>query len=124
MPDYGYDILVWVFCIVIGCVLWRVFTGERNEMEQVMTTKTVSKEDLLNCYGDFTWSFGSLFLIETEFGMFVWSDPGYNGNNVIRPYDGRIKDFFNPYGRMKGRHLVSRYCGDQFTFITTPYGKE
>ena len=33
MPDYGYDILVWVFCIVIGCVLWRVFTGERNEME-------------------------------------------------------------------------------------------
>lgn len=86
--------------------------------------QTVSKEDLLSCYGDFTWGFGSLFLIETEHGVFVWSDPGYNGNNVIRPYDGRIKDFFNPYGRMKGRHLVSRYCGDQFTFITTPYGKE
>lgn len=31
--EYGADILVWVFCIVIGCVLWRVFTDERNEME-------------------------------------------------------------------------------------------
>jgi hypothetical protein len=86
--------------------------------------QAVTKESLLNEYGDFTWGFSSLFLIETSFGLFIWSDPGYNGNNTIRPYHGRVKDFCNPYGRMKGRHLISRYCGDQFTFMEVPYGKD
>jgi hypothetical protein len=33
-------------------------------------------------------------------------------------YSGTAQDFFSPmYGRSKGKHLISRYCGDQFTVI-------
>jgi len=87
-----------------------------------MRVLTVAKEDLLLAYGDFTHGFNHLWLIETEYGVFVWSDPGYGGNNTMKPFNGRIKDFFNPYGRMKGRHLISRYCGDQFILMNTPFG--
>ena len=88
-------------------------------MEQTVITKEV----LLNEMGEFTWDFGHFFVIQTRFGMFVWSDPGYGGDNTMKPYLGRFKDFFYPYGRDKGTHLISRYCGEEFSFIDKPFGQ-
>ena len=47
---------------------------------------TITKGDLLNLIGDFTWLWNDIFFIETEQGNFVWSDPEYNGDNTIRLY--------------------------------------
>jgi hypothetical protein len=86
-------------------------------MEEIMITK----EQLLNEVGDFTWDFGQCFFIETRYGNFIWSDPDYNGDNTMMEYSGSIQDFFSSryglYGRGKGNHLISRYCGDKFTVI-------
>jgi hypothetical protein len=78
----------------------------------------ITKEQLLNEMAEFTWDFGQKFFVETKHGNFVWSDPDYNGDNTMMEYSGTAQDFFSPmYGRSKGKHLISRYCGDQFTVI-------
>lgn len=74
----------------------------------------MTKEDLGNLVGHFTWSFGQEFFIETEQGNFVWSDPDYNG--TIRTFKGNyhtwVKQINIPYGRNKGHHIIKQYCGD------------
>jgi hypothetical protein len=83
-------------------------------MEKIMITK----EQLLNEMAEFTWDFGQKFFVETKHGNFVWSDPDYNGDNTMMEYPGTAWDFFRPmYGRSKGKHIISDYCGDQFTVI-------
>ena len=76
----------------------------------------VIKELLLKELAEFTWDFGSKFFVETKYGNFVWSDPDYNGDNTMTEFPGEVWEFFGPdgFGRAKGTHLVSRYCGDQF----------
>ena len=78
----------------------------------------MNKETLLTLNGDFTWNFGQHFLIETEKGLFVWSDPDYSGDNTIRPFKGTMEDFFGgQHGRDKGRHFISDYVGENFTYV-------
>lgn len=80
----------------------------------------LTKEQIGDLVGDFTWDFGNKFFIETNKGNFVWSDPDYHGGtNIITPFNGSIKEFFkDSYGRDKGTHVIKDYCRD---FI---YGSE
>lgn len=76
------------------------------------------KEQLMNMSGYFTWDFGQNFFIETPIGNFVWSDPDYYGDNTIRYFNGSIQDYFGGgFGRRKGRHTISGYCGEDFEFV-------
>ena len=76
---------------------------------------TVTKEQLSSTIGHFSWDFGQNFFIETEFGNFIWSSPDYYGTNIIRRFDGSLKDYIkqskSPYVRDKGKNIVSSYCG-------------
>lgn len=87
------------------------------------TGVVVTKELLLELVGDFTWDFGHQFFIETEVGNFVWSDPDYQGDDTMRLFKGSYNDWiggqggFGAFGRSKGRHQISRYCGDKFTLV-------
>lgn len=83
----------------------------------------MTKDYLGGLMGEFTWDFGCHFFIETNEGNFVWSDPDYNGDNSIIKFTGTVNDYMtdygaNPdmYGRDKGTHLISTYCGDDFIF--------
>lgn len=80
-----------------------------------------AKEEFLNLVGDFTWSFGVEFFIETSIGNFVWEDPDYGGNNTIRKYNGDFISWLRksniPLGRDKGKHIIKEYCGDQIQLI-------
>lgn len=78
----------------------------------------MNKEKLMKMIREFTWNFGNQFFIETEEGNFIWSDPSYNGDNTIRKYNGSLEDYFgNSFGRDKGKHYISDYCGEDFTFV-------
>lgn len=72
------------------------------------------KEKIGPLVGTFTWSFGELFFIETEAGNFVWSDPEYGGDNTIVPFKGDYnkwaREMSIPFGRDKGKHIISEYC--------------
>lgn len=78
----------------------------------------MTREYIANLWGDFLWDFGTNFLIETDSGNFIWSDPDYGGDNTIRQFSGVIKDFLGsaPFGRDKGSHIIGDYCKD-FTFV-------
>ena len=81
--------------------------------------KKLTKEQLSSTVGHFSWDFGQNFFIETEFGNFVWSSPSYYGTNIIRRFDGSLKDYIKqskiPYVRDKGKHIISSYCGDSWS---------
>ena len=76
-------------------------------------TQTLIPDD----YGDFCWDYGQHFFIETKKGNFIWSDPGYSGDNTIIPYHGTLGDYCKehhlPYLRDKGHHSIKGYCGDK-----------
>lgn len=76
----------------------------------------------LDTVANFIWFWSHEFFLETDDGNFIWSDPDYpGGDNTIKPFDGSLKDFCNAggpgYGRVKGRHTIRAYCGDQVKFI-------
>lgn len=78
----------------------------------------MTKEQVSNLIGEFTWNFSNKFHIETSEGCFEWSDPDYSdGTNIITPapeysiWLGNI-----PFGRSKGRHRIGDYCGENFTY--------
>lgn len=78
----------------------------------------MTKEKLCGMIGDFTWNFGNKFFIETAEGNFIWSDPDYNGDNTIRKFNGTLQDYFgDSFGRDKGKHYISDYCGTEFTLV-------
>lgn len=81
----------------------------------------ITKEQLLDAVGDFTWFWGQTFFISTSLGNFKWSAPSYDGDNIMTPFQGDITDFCKhmniDYGRDKGVHFIKSYCGDQFTLI-------
>lgn len=70
----------------------------------------------------FTWGFGSLFLLRkydfqyrVSYGDFyVWADPEYGGDNIIKKYTGFPQHFSgkNFCGRAKGQHSIYALCGD------------
>jgi hypothetical protein len=75
----------------------------------------------LETIADFTWNYHSEFLLETNNGNYIWSDPDYNGNNTIKKYNGTYKEWCEvnniPFGREKGVHKISEYCGTDVKFI-------
>lgn len=79
----------------------------------------LTKEQLSSTIGHFSWDFGQNFFIETEFGNFIWSSPSYYGTNIIRRFDGSLKDYIKqskiPYVRDKGMYIISSYCGDSWS---------
>jgi len=81
----------------------------------------VTKEQLLELIGDFTWDFGSHFFIETDEGNFSWHDPDYGGDNTIERVDMCLRDWLGdvPYGRAKGRHRIGGYCGEDIIWRET-----
>lgn len=81
----------------------------------------MSKEAIAKAVGDFTYMWGMHFFIETPLGNFVWSDPDYGGDNTMTLYNGSCKDYCKGtspgFGRSKGKHLITRYCGENFTVV-------
>jgi hypothetical protein len=76
----------------------------------------------LNDVAEFSWNYSSEFLLETEKGNFIWSDPDYQGDNTIRPFPGNNTDFCKaydiPYSRDKGKHIIQDYCGKDVKIIS------
>ena len=48
----------------------------------------MTKAELGNLEGEFTWLFGQKVFIETSKGNFIWSAPNYGGSGEIREYKG------------------------------------
>lgn len=74
----------------------------------------MSREEIGNTEGIFTWDFGNQFFIETIKGNFVWSDPEYGGSNLLYETKLTYKEWINfdsgGYGRDKGIHIIKDYC--------------
>ena len=76
----------------------------------------MTKAELGNLEGEFTWLFGQKVFIETPKGNFIWSAPNYGGSGEIREYEGGFVEYVEESGarrgRIKGKHVISDYCGD------------
>jgi len=71
---------------------------------------------IFDTVGQFTWLWDDRFFIETkDHGNFIWSDPGYDGDNTIRKcsisYKQYLKENDIDFGRDKGPHIIAEYCG-------------
>ena len=68
---------------------------------------------------DFTWDFGMMFYVETPVGNYEWQDPGYGGDNTLRKVNVSLKEWLKdvPFGRDKGTHVISDYCGEDVIII-------
>lgn len=81
----------------------------------------MTREQILELTGYFTWLWDDRFFIETPRGNFIWSDPGYNGSNEIRKieqtYDAFLAEHDLPFGRCKGTHMIKDYCGSEVQVI-------
>jgi len=80
----------------------------------------MTKQEVLNLIGEFSWNFGQEFFIETDRGNFVYSDPEYGGDNTLRPFNGDLKQYLKEtnadYVRDKGVHRIGDYCGKGVIF--------
>lgn len=82
----------------------------------------MNRELILNCVAHFTWMFDKNFFVETPYGNFVWSDPDYGGDNTFKKFKASYEEFNDSYGkghfgRDKGRHVVSSYCGNEIKIM-------
>lgn len=76
----------------------------------------MTKNEIENLRGNFSWNFGDELFIETDKGNFVWSDPEYEGDNTLYLFNGSYEDYLKQenisFCRDKGTHLIKNYCGD------------
>jgi hypothetical protein len=81
----------------------------------------MTKEELLDMHGEFTYLWGCDFHVKTEKGCFHWSSIDYpNGKDTMRPcgsYDELRQSIGVGFGRRKGTHLIRDYCGITFTIV-------
>jgi hypothetical protein len=81
----------------------------------------MTKEEVGNLVGSFTWLWSQQFFIETERGNFIWSDPDYGGDNTVRSVASDFKTYLFEtgieYGRDKGHHKISNYIGEDFDYL-------
>lgn len=87
-----------------------------------------NREELLGLTGEFLWDFGQYFLIQTERGNFVWSDPDYSGDDTIRPFNGDYDAFLTtanvPFCRSKGTHVIANYVTEKTEYRShDPWGR-
>ena len=65
--------------------------------------------------GVFTFGWSEEFFVETNKGNFIFSDPGFGGDNTMRPFYGSIDGWVQglPYAAInKGRHVIKDFCGN------------
>ena len=72
---------------------------------------------------EFSFNFCGEFFLETNKGNFTWQSPDYpGGDNVIRRFNGSLKDYLKkrglPYVRDKGKHFIRDYCGDATIIVS------
>jgi hypothetical protein len=95
----------------------RVGVCDPTKETKEKTMEKLTVEDIAN----FTWMWGQEFFLETAKGNYIWRDPDYGGDNTIRPYHGSYRDFLEEigveYGRDKGKHFISEYCGSQVQIV-------
>ena len=77
----------------------------------------MTKDEIGELIGDFTYCWGCDFFIETEKGNFIWLNSEYpGGDNSIQKtsetYNQFAKRIQIPIGRLKGKHKIKDYCGD------------
>ena len=81
----------------------------------------LNRDQILALVGDFTWLWGQEFFVETSVGNFIWNDPDYGGDNTFTAFSGSYTDYLKKagidFGRDKGRHVISDYCGDQIVLV-------
>lgn len=80
----------------------------------------MTKEELQELVGEFSWSFNKLYHIKTEVGDFEWSDPEYGGDNSIKStvsHDKWLLKHKLRYSRKMGIHRIRCYCGTGFKYI-------
>lgn len=74
----------------------------------------------LDTIADFSWDFGQFFFLETEHGLYEWSDPDHGGDNTIRKSRySSLAEYCMETGlfvRSKGRHYIRNYCGENVVF--------
>lgn len=75
----------------------------------------------LNDTAEFIWMWSSEFFLITDEGNYVWSDPGYGGDNTIRKSEldyGQYCDKHDmEYGRSKGTHIIGSYTGNETKIV-------
>lgn len=89
-------------------------------------------KEIAELRGEFVWSYGQHFFIETKLGNFEWSDPDYGGDHTLVPFEGGYTAWIKyrgiPYGRSKGSHEIGAYCQDREgklpELLSTPPEKE
>ena len=73
----------------------------------------------LDSIAEFTWDFGQNFILKVDNRFYIWSDPDYNGDNTIRPLKGTFAEYFRGFfGRDKGTHRISDYCGQDVVILS------
>jgi hypothetical protein len=76
-------------------------------------------QKVLSQWGEFSWSAGSEFFIETKIGNFIWYNPLLGGTNIIHPISLTLKEYIKGEGgfvRGKGKHCIREYCGENIIF--------
>ena len=82
----------------------------------------MTREEFLNQKAEFIWMFNKDWFVKTKTGNFIWSDPDYpGGNNTFAPFPGDYKEACKhcgaSYGRDKGMHIISEYCGNDIVIL-------
>jgi hypothetical protein len=88
------------------------------QVPQAEIIKFLGKDHLLGTMGHFTWSQGKEWLVETDLGNFIWSDPNYgDGDDTLTFFEGGHDEFYALAGvqpevcKDKGDNLILNKCG-------------
>lgn len=74
---------------------------------------TYTRNEIMNCVGEFAWNFGSRFYVTTKYGNFIWFSEDYYGDNSFRQTELSAKEFAGVnFLRDKGQAIVSSRCGN------------
>jgi hypothetical protein len=66
---------------------------------------------------DFTWDWHDRYLLDTNFGYYVWYAAA--DDNTIRPYYGNPLDFCERgyAGKWKGNYIIRDFCGPDVRMV-------
>lgn len=77
---------------------------------------SLTKSEVKEVVGEFLWSFGASWFIESKMGNFIWDDPDHGGNNTVRetliPYLVWLDGEHIEFARSKGLHCIKDYIGE------------
>jgi hypothetical protein len=100
----------------------------KPELEEIEKQASKNSPLTLDDVADFVWLWSERWFLETVKGVYIWSDPDYNGDNTIRKYKGTLNDFLQAegidFGKGKGKRIIRKYCGDDAKIIDSPTYKK